>query len=223
MDAVHIVSNKLEDIERMRNSKYVQSDMGSCLAEVQQLLKIGKIVMFCGTPCQCVACGAVVGDSENLLKVSLICEGVPTPGVWRRYREAKAKEYGEKIRTVNFRSKDPVGWSLPYYVITTESGKKQMELSYKENAYVLGMLQGLTYRQSCYHCEFKGSNGSADLIIGDLWKVGNRLLNMSANKGISALIINTKKGEKWIERVTDAIYMEEYPIDTVRVNNSPLE
>ena len=223
MDAVHIVSNKLEDIERMRNSKYVQSDMGSCLAEVQQLLKIGKIVMFCGTPCQCVACGAVVGDSENLLKVSLICEGVPTTGVWRRYREAKAKEYGEKIRTVNFRSKDPVGWSLPYYVITTESGKKQMELSYKENAYVLGMLQGLIYRQSCYHCEFKGSNGSADLIIGDLWKVGNRLLNMSANKGISALIINTKKGEKWIERVTDAIYMEEYPIDTVRVNNSPLE
>lgn len=70
-----------------------------------------------------------------------------------------------------------------------------MELSYKENAYVLGMLQGLTYRQSCYHCEFKGSNGSADLIIGDLWKVENRLLNMSANKGISALIINTKKGK----------------------------
>lgn len=94
MDAVHIVSNKTIDIERMRNSKYVQSDIGRCLAEIRELLKTGKTVMFCGTPCQCAACQAVTGNPENLLKVSLICEGTPTPGVWKRYRDAKAKEYG---------------------------------------------------------------------------------------------------------------------------------
>ena len=37
MDAVHIVSNKLEDVERMRSSKYVQSDIGNCLATVRGL------------------------------------------------------------------------------------------------------------------------------------------------------------------------------------------
>lgn len=42
MDAVHIVSNKTIDIERMRNSKYVQSDIGRCLAEIRELLKTGK-------------------------------------------------------------------------------------------------------------------------------------------------------------------------------------
>lgn len=222
MDAVHIVSNKIKDIERMRNSKYVQSYMGNCLAEIQRLLKNGKTVMFCGTPCQCAACETVIGDSERLLKVSLICEGTPTPGVWKKYRDAKAEEYGEAIRNVNFRSKEPIGWTLPYYVITTHTGKIRSQLSYNENPYVLGMLQGLTYRKSCYHCEFKGSNGSADLIIGDLWKVEDRLLNKSANKGISALMINTPKGKKWIERVADALYMEEYPIDLVCANNPPL-
>ena len=87
MDAVHIVSNKLEDVERMRSSKYVQSDIGSCLATVRGLLKAGTPVMFCGTPCQCAACAAVTGNPENLLLVALICEGTPTAGVWQRYRK----------------------------------------------------------------------------------------------------------------------------------------
>ncbi len=41
------------------------------------------------------------------------------------------------------------------------------------------MLQGLTYRPSCYHCEVKGDNGSADIVVGDLWKAGERLIQQS--------------------------------------------
>ena len=50
MDAVHIVSNKLEDVERMRSSKYVQSDIGNCLATVRGLLKAGTPVMSAARP-----------------------------------------------------------------------------------------------------------------------------------------------------------------------------
>ncbi len=222
MDAVHIVSNKLEDVERMRSSKYVQSDIGNCLATVRGLLKAGTPVMFCGTPCQCAACAAVTGNPENLLLVALICEGAPTAGVWQRYRDAKAARYGEKIRNVNFRSKTPVGWTMPYFVLTTKSGKRHREMSYRQNPYVLAMLQGLTYRQSCYHCEFKGDNGSADIVVGDLWKAGERLIQQSENQGISALIINTQKGKDWVDKAASAWFMEEYPLERVCTNNSML-
>ena len=140
----------------------------------------------------------MTGNPENLLLVALICEGAPTAGVWQRYRDAKAARYGEKIRNVNFRSKTPVGWTMPYFVLTTESGKRHQEMSYRQNPYVLAMLQGLTYRQSCYHCEFKGDNGSADIVVGDLWKAGERLIQQSENQGISALIVNTQKGKDWV-------------------------
>lgn len=222
MTAVHIVSNQGEDMERMCNSKYVQSNIGDCLAKIKGLLKAGKPVLFCGTPCQCVACEAVVGNPDNLLMVSLICEGTPTPKVWEKYRKAKEKEYGAKLKTVNFRSKEPIGWTLPFYEVRTEDGKVYRELSYKENSYVLGLLQGLTYRNSCYHCAFKGDNGCADIVIGDLWKAEDRLLEKSGNKGISALIINTQKGKKWFDRTSDAFYWEEYPIEMVVQNNPPL-
>ena len=178
--------------------------------------------MFCGTPCQCAACAAVTGNPENLLLVALICEGAPTAGVWQRYRDAKAAQYGEKIRNVNFRSKTPVGWTMPYFVLTTKSGKQHREMSYRQNPYVLAMLQGLTYRQSCYHCEFKGDNGSADIVVGDLWKAGERLIQQSENQGISALIVNTQKGKDWVDKAASAWFMEEYPLERVCANNSML-
>ena len=84
------------------------------------------------------------------------------------------------------------------------------------------MLQGLTYRSRCYRCAFKGDNGCADIVIGDLWKAEDRLLVKSSNKGISALILNTQKGREWFERVSDTLYWEEYPIEKVCKNNPPL-
>lgn len=222
MTAVHIVSNQLADVERMCNSKYVQSDIGHCFTEIQGLLKAGKPVLFCGTPCQCAACEAVAGNPDNLIKVSLICEGTPTPKVWQKYREAKEKAYGSKITEVNFRCKEPVGWSLPYYTVITDFGISYHEISYHENSFVLGMIQGLTYRNSCYRCAYKGNNGCADIVIGDLWKAEDKLLVKSSNKGISALILNTQKGREWFERVSDTLYWEEYPIEKVCKNNPPL-
>ena len=222
MTAVHIVSDQLADVERMCNSKYVQSNIGCCFAEIRELLKTGKPVLFCGTPCQCAACEAVAGNPENLIKVSLICEGTPTPKVWEMYRKAKEKEYGGKLQAVNFRSKEPVGWTLPYYTVNTDQGRAYREMSYRENLYVLGLLQGLTYRNSCYRCTFKGDNGCADIVIGDLWKAEDRLLLKSGNKGISALLLNTPKGKKLFEQTADAFYREEYPFEVVCRNNPPL-
>ena len=97
--------------------------------------------------------------------------------MWEKYRDVKEKEYGAKLKTVNFRSKAPVGWTMPYYIVTTKQGMIHRELSFKENSYVLAVLQGLTYRSSCYRCAFKGDNGCADIVIGDLWKVEDGLLN----------------------------------------------
>ena len=49
-----------------------------------------------------------------------------------------------------------------------------------------------------------------------------RLIQKSENHGISALIINTGKGKNWIDKVENAWYMEESPLELVSVNNSML-
>ena len=222
MMAIHIVSNKITDIARMCNSKYVQSNIGNCFKEIANLIKEGKKVLFSGTPCQCAACRATIGYSNNLITLGIICEGAPSPKVWQKYLEAKEEEYGEKIQEVNFRCKEPIGWSLPYYIAITESGTKHQEISYQENCFVLGLLQGLSYRNSCYHCAYKGDNICTDIIVGDLWKVNHTLLKKSENKGISILLLNTDKGRLIFEQVSRQYYIEEYPLETIIRDNPPL-
>ena len=52
---IHIVSNKKEDIEKMRKSKYLQSSMEECYSQIKNLLEENNEVLFTGTPCQ-IAC-----------------------------------------------------------------------------------------------------------------------------------------------------------------------
>ena len=52
---VHILTNSLSDIERMRQSKYVQSDLGSCFSDIETKLKAGAYVLFIGIGCQVYA------------------------------------------------------------------------------------------------------------------------------------------------------------------------
>lgn len=46
MKAIHIVSDKIEDLRRMQSSKYVQSEIGQCYSEIKTFLKQGRNVVF---------------------------------------------------------------------------------------------------------------------------------------------------------------------------------
>ena len=49
VQAVHILTNKVEDVERMYGSKYVQSTAHECFNEIKDLLNAQKEVLFVGT------------------------------------------------------------------------------------------------------------------------------------------------------------------------------
>ena len=51
MKPIHIVSSQWTDVQRMQDSKYVQSSMGDCYKEIAHLLKEEKWVLFTGTSC----------------------------------------------------------------------------------------------------------------------------------------------------------------------------
>lgn len=48
----HIITNDLKAVERMMGSKYPQSNMKQCFADVYELLQKNEVVLFTGTPCQ---------------------------------------------------------------------------------------------------------------------------------------------------------------------------
>ena len=83
---VHIEEDSLSELAKLRGSKYVQSSIGDAYIKTQNALKKGRKVLFTGTPCQIEGLhGFLRKKYENLLCMDLICHGVPSPKVWKKY------------------------------------------------------------------------------------------------------------------------------------------
>lgn len=63
----HIRVDCFEELERLKGSKYVQSDIGDYYSKVKSDLNINKKVLFVGTPCQ------VAGLKSYLKKIMMDC------------------------------------------------------------------------------------------------------------------------------------------------------
>ena len=85
----HGYADTEEGVLKFQGSKYVQSRIGRAYQETAQFLRQGRLVLFSGTPCQIAGLNHFLGKEkyENLISVDVICHGVPSPAVWRKYLE----------------------------------------------------------------------------------------------------------------------------------------
>ena len=154
-DVQHITIASEADLWKLKGTKYVQSTIGSCYVQVRNYLKCGKKVLFSGTPCQVAGLKAFLGEEyENLITIDLICHGVPSPGIWRRYLKEVAD--GEPIALTAFRNKTKgtTNVTLDY---RTESGRLIQE-SYSDSPYIKGFIQNLFVRPSCFAVHLREQN-----------------------------------------------------------------
>lgn len=219
-NVVHGYVDTIEDIALLRGSKYVQSRIGNAYQEAKRFLKEGRKVLFSGTPCQIAGLKAFLRykEYENLLTVDVICHGVPSPGIWRKYlQEEVARQCDGKntvlprpipeedvlIEGISFRDKE-LGWKKFSFALvlstTNGSGEKIQFRSRKplnENPYLRGFIADLYLRPSCYHCAYKNFSSHSDITLADAWGVWNYCPEMYDEKGTSLLIISTSKAEEW--------------------------
>lgn len=104
--------DNVEDLKKLRGSKYVQSDTLGIFEKVKDDLVSGRTVLFSGTPCQVSALKGYLGkEYTNLVCIDLVCHGVPSPLVFRDYLNELRQKYGSEPATVSFRYKEPC-WSV---------------------------------------------------------------------------------------------------------------
>ena len=91
-ECTHDYIEKEEDIQLFRGSKYLPSKIGESYKNVEKFLKQGRKVLFSGTPCQIAGLNKFLNkDYSNLYTVEVVCHGVPSPAVWRKYKESVMK------------------------------------------------------------------------------------------------------------------------------------
>lgn len=205
----HIAVTDEKELHRLQGSKYVQSRIGKAYSEAEQHLKMGREVLFTGTPCQISGLLAYLGkEYDNLFTQDFVCHGVPSPGIWSRYLEEKEQSNGSEISCVAFRNKS-LGWVFGQMKIDFQNGKST-SVCYHDDLYVRGFLADLFLRPSCYQCENKGLDRCADITLGDFWGVKQVAPSMNDFYGTSLVFAHNEKGKELLT-LLDSIKMQ--PVD----------
>lgn len=195
----------IEELNDLKNSKYVQADLLDTHNKVEKDLKEGKKVLFSGTPCYVQSLlkylDAKKIDGDNLVTVDLICYGVPSPKLYAEYIHLEEVRANKKVKSFIFRDKE---WSLneKYSRITFEDDNSMLV-----NGYLRLFSNKLSTRESCLKCKFASPLRVSDITVGDFWGIENINPEFDDNKGVSCIIPNTNKGDLIINQVLDQFYV----------------
>ena len=196
----HVCASDEEDLAALRGSKYVQSDISGAYAKVRDATRSGVQVLFSGTPCQIAALLRFPGiDRKRLLSVEVICMGVSSPEVWRRYLSSRISGRSLRDLSVSFRDKD-MGWKR-FSLSLADKGVVFYRQPLSSDPYLRGMLARLFLRRNCSHCSFRRLRSGADITLGDYWNVHRRFPSMDDNRGTSVVLSNSIAGETAVRSI----------------------
>jgi len=219
----HILTNNMSELNRIKRSKYVQSDLGANFNAIKVLLEQKIPVLFTGTPCQVAGLKAFLGKNyECLLTLDLICYGVPASGSWRKYL---TENYNvEELKDIDFRYKGDFGFRKNHFAFTFCDGTKFLQASY-DNPYGLHFSKQLGFRKACYNCEFSDLPRVGDITLGDWWgALEYAPREVDSDRGIATVLVNTSKGGNYFELLKDKFtYCQQITVEEALKNNSSLK
>lgn len=197
---VHIVSRDVHCLEKMRVSKYIQSNKGTIYIQIKKLLEEGKKVLFSGTPCEVAGLYAYLGKRyPGLITVDFVCKGPGSPKLYQDYLDfLMKKKKKQKITGVNMRYKWPTldCWIPQFMKIDFEEGSYIKEFYHTEFGQAFRLLQ----RPSCGECRFRKEGHLSDIVIGDYHGTGKKSKYYN-HLGTSILLVNTSAGKEIADKM----------------------
>ena len=202
----HVKIEKEEDIEKIRGSKYVQSNIGLTYRAVENDLIDKKTVLYTGTPCQIAGLRKYLGkEYVDLYTVDLICHGTPPTAYLKEHLDTVLK---------NHKCWDHLAFRGEYnYILTVYHGNKILYKQPSElDTYFRAFLDGLICRDNCYKCIYANKNRVGDITVADFWGIDRNIMEHHYDGRISLILINSKKGDKLFERIRNELVWEEHSL-----------
>lgn len=213
----HVSARTLQEVQAMRGSKYVQSDLGTVFKEVKDELKKGKLVYFTGVGCQVAGLYAFLRkDYENLITSDIVCHGVPSQSLFDIHLKYLNDKYKSKVKQYSFR--DSRYWLIREKAIYAD-GKESYEYDGNMSPYLYAFGLGYTYRYSCFNCKFAKVPRQGDISLADFWGVGETAPQMDTSKGVSLTLINNEKGEKLWNEIKTALVFKKSTLQAAAKHN----
>jgi hypothetical protein len=138
-----------------------------------------------------------------------------------KYR-AERDNNGKMPATINLRAKQ-TGWTNYQYsnLFTYADGHTHTARS-GESLYIKLFVGGYINRESCANCQFKGYTRVSDLTIGDFWGIWDIAPEMDDNKGTSVVLVQSQRGRKLLERISDQLVLKPVTLEEASRQNQAM-
>lgn len=216
----HICVDTIEELDKIKKSKYLQSEIGETFHQVKTLLNKVKLVLFSGTPCQISGLKLFLQkDYPNLLTVDVLCHGVPSKKMFDKYVQFEEEQYGSKLVNMDFRCKE-LGWKNYFTKRIFEN-----DTINTNDTFVPGYLSDFFLNDSCYNCKFANSYRLGDISLGDYWGYKEKAPKYieDDNKGISLVLLNSEKGRLFFNKIKKELICEKRSFDDAVKGNPILQ
>lgn len=214
---VKFASSDDVQLDKMLKSKYVESLVDLSFQKIKNELALGRMVLFCGTPCQVAGLHSYLGkEYDCLFTCDFACGGLPSHKVYNEYIGNLERIYSSAANIVDFRPKSH-GWKRHAIRVKFENGKEYLRLG-TEDPYLRSFLYGkYTVRNYCLECKF-AENHTSDITIADFW-LYEKFLSNKQDKGISLILCNTTKGKNIIDSIREKYIITELDVEQASYNN----
>lgn len=204
----HILTNDKEELENIRSSKYLQSNINDVYRQIKEKLEEKVKVLFCGSPCQVAGLNNYLNrDYENLYTCDFICRGMNSPKIFTMYIHNLEEKYKAKVKKVKFKNKIH-GWHNFSTRIDFENGKVYIGNRYIDS-FMVGYLKYTAFmRPACYECRFKGFPRKGDITLADFWGIEKINKKLDNDMGTSMVLINSNKGQELFKKIKNNIMFE---------------
>lgn len=214
----HIRVETERELHLLQGSKYLQSDVKTTFRQAKIDLETGRLVLYSGTPCQIGGLRTFLKkDYDNLLCVDVVCHGVPSPKLWKKYLKYRENRAGAAARRTFFRHKG-YGWKMFAVLFEFSNNTAYKQILYKD-LFMQMFLQNICLRPSCYSCAYKGLEDAADISLADFWGAESIYPDMDDDKGLSLVLIHTEKGRVAFEKIRKSTKSKQVTFDQAVASN----
>lgn len=207
-----IVVEDVSGLGKLRESKYVQSNVGLIFRQVKGALAEGREVLFCAAPCQIAGLYAFLGKDNRgkLTTVDFICHAMPSPAVFQKYLSHLEEKLGSKVVDYHFRNK-AIGVECDLLAVVILADGRKKRLYFKDNAYSHAFIHNLISKPSCASCRFNRIPRQADFSIADFRGLGEQVrfpCEVDKVKGFTGVLVNSLHAEAFIKDIDSQTWIE---------------
>ncbi len=221
-----VIGKSESDIIKMKNSKYVFSTAYNLYGTLAAELQKNHDIIVIGLPCQVAAIENLFPKYRNQLTlVDVVCHGTTPFSYLQQHIKMLEKQYEKRACKMFFRDPETYTYTFTFTLYDQEGNRFYSQRTKDGDTYQFGYHRTISYRENCYQCKYACEKRISDITLSDYKGLGRLAPCDFTNEKVSSILVNTSKGEAWIEELIrkNCIVAHERPVQEPVLGDAQLQ